>query len=109
MITGRSSETSERYVRRPTPGRPKTTPAADQDTQVEAEERHEGDHRRAQHVPQKDTSGGQSLGPGRSDEVLVLNLDQVRAEHARIEADVEDRQRDPRDEQVQEPLPRVLG
>src|ERR1041384_6829396 len=36
---------------------------ADEHTEVEPEERHEGDQGRPQHVLQEDTSRGQSLGP----------------------------------------------
>src|SRR5579859_5616133 len=63
--------------------------AADQDPEVQPEQADERDHRGAQRMPEQDAPLGQPLGPGGPDVVLVLYLEQVRAQHPRVEPDVE--------------------
>ena len=52
---------------------------------------------------------GQTLRASRANVILALDLDQVRAQDARVEADVEDREDEPGNDQVLEPQNRVLG
>ena len=83
--------------------------AADERAEVEAEQADEGDQRRAQSVPQHHAALGQPLGARGAHVVLLLRLDQRRAEHACVDADVEHRQRQPREEQRLEPAERRLA
>ena len=83
--------------------------AADQRAEVQAEQADEDDHRVAEHVPDQHPLLGQALGPRGPDEVLGLDLQHAGAQYPRIEADVEDRQRDPREDQALEPQHGVLG
>ena len=80
--------------------------AGDERAEVETEEAHERDHRRAQHVAQQNAPLGQALGTRRAHEVGVLSLEQARPQHPAVEADVEHREGDPREEQALEPARR---
>ena len=48
-------------------------------------------------MAQQDARLAQALGAGGADVVLLQRLDQVGAQHAAVEADIEDGQRDPRE------------
>src|SRR5262249_20793996 len=82
--------------------------ARDEDPEVEAEEAHERDHRRPKVVLDQDAPFRDSLRARGADVVLVLGLDQIRAQDAGVEADVEDGQRQPREDEPLEPLEGVL-
>src|SRR3954451_6834623 len=82
--------------------------SADERAEVEPEEADEGDQRRTQRVPEEDAPFAQPLGVRRPDIVLLLRLDERGAQHARVETDVEDRQRQPRQQQRLEPADRRL-
>ncbi len=77
--------------------------AGDQRAEVEAEEADERDHRGAQDVPEQHALLGQALRARGAHEILVLRLDHARAQHAPVEADVEHREREPREDQLHEP------
>ena len=83
--------------------------AADQGAEVEAEERHDRDQRVAQDVAGAHLALGQALGLRRAHVVLVHRVEHVRAQHAAVEADVEDRQGDPGEDQVGRPFERFFG
>ena len=83
--------------------------AAEHGAEVEAPERHDRDQRVAQHVLEEHPALGEPLGARRAHVVLVDRVEDVRAQHARVHADEQDRQRGPRHDQVVEPLPGVVG
>ena len=83
--------------------------AADQRAEIEAEQRDESDQRGAQRMAQQDARFRQALGARRADVVFLQRLDDGGAQHAAVEADIEDRQRDPRDDQRQEPALRIVA
>src|SRR3954451_16436841 len=82
--------------------------SADQGAEVEPEEAHEGDQRRTQRVPEEDAPFREPLCARGADVVLLLRLDERGAQHACIEPDVENRQRQPRHQQRLEPAARRL-
>ena len=60
-------------------------------------------------MPDQHALLGQALGARGPDKVLALDLQHVRAQHSGVEADVQDRQRDPGENQALEPQHRALG
>ena len=83
--------------------------AAEHGAEVQPPQRDDRDHRVAQDVPDHDLALREPLGPRGAHVVLVDRVEHVRAQHARVEADEQDRQRRPRQDQVVEPVDRVLG
>ena len=83
--------------------------AAEHRAEVEAPERDDRDHRVAQHVADHDLALRQALRARGAHVVLVDRVEHVRAQHARVEADEQDRQRGPGQDQVVGPVDRVLG
>src|SRR5215472_19138680 len=83
--------------------------SADKYAEVEPEQAHERDHRVAQHVADQDAPLGQALRPRGPDVILVLDLEQIGAQHAGVKPDVQDRERYPRKDQALEPQHRALG
>ena len=114
MITGRSRFGERAVGEPPDAGQPEDDlgeqrAARDQRAEVEPEQADEADHRGPQRVADEHAALRDPLGARGAHEVLALRLDQRRAQHAAVEADVEDRQRDPRDHEVLEPQHGVLG
>ena len=70
--------------------------AADHLREVEAPQRDDRDQAVAQDVADQHLALGQPLGAGGADVVLVDRVEDRRAQHARVEADEQDRQREPR-------------
>ena len=58
---------------------------AEQDADVQAEQRDDRRDRRAHAVAEDHAALGQALGPGRADVVLLQRVDQVAAQEARVD------------------------
>src|SRR4051812_19627241 len=84
-------------------------PTAEHGGEVEPEQRHDRNERGAQRVLDEDLARRQPLCLGRPHEVLVDRVEDVRTQNPTVEADEEDGEREPRQQQVVEPLPRVRG
>src|SRR5471032_162322 len=83
-------------------------PTSDERSEVEAEEADERDQRRPQRMTEHHPLLRDPLGARGADVVLLLRLDERRAEHARVDADEEHRQGQPRKQERLEPTPRRL-
>ena len=83
--------------------------AAEDGREVEAEERHDRDQRGAQNVLDEDPARREPLRLRSAHEVLVDRVEDVRAQDAPVKADEEHSQREPGQDQVVEPLGRILG
>ena len=59
-------------------------------------------------MPDEHAPLGEALGASRAHVVLLLRLDDRRAEHARVDPDVEDREGEPREDERLEPAERGL-
>src|ERR1700730_3207782 len=77
--------------------------------EVEPEEADERDQRRPPRVPDHDAPLREPLRTRGAHIVLLLRLDERRAQHARVDPDVQDRQREPGEDQGLEPAERGLG
>src|SRR4051812_3361394 len=84
-------------------------PTAEHGGEVEPEQGHDRNERGAQRVLDQDLARRESLRLRRPYEVLVDRVEDVRTQNPAVEADEEDGEREPRQQQVVEPLPRVRG
>src|ERR1700753_3524121 len=77
---------------------------AEQGGEVQPEQGDDRHQRVAQHMADEYLPCGQALGPGRAHVVLVDHVERVGAQHPGVEADEQDRDGEPRENQVVGPL-----
>ena len=110
---GRSLARTASTASLPEPGQPERGlgehRAAEQQAEVEAEDGEDRRQRAAQAVLDHDRALAQALRPGRADVVLVHGLQHARAGEPGVLGGEEQRERDPRQDQVVGPLRGVLG
>src|SRR5712691_9882513 len=82
--------------------------AAEDRGEIEPEEADDRDQRVAQDVLHEDATRRQALCSGGPHVVLVDRVEDVRAQDTAVEADEQDREDEPREDQVEEPLHGVL-